>query len=113
MIDFVYLQVKGNVSVGGLNVQKWDSDLLRSRLGVILADVCSTSNAAKLYSGLSLEEILDPTNGGGGNNAVGAYHRGHDSKKEKDAIMVALKVRRRTCNVPFTPFLFGMSKVLI
>jgi len=86
------IPVKGNVSVGGLNVQKWESDLLRSRLGVILTDVCSTSNAAKLYSGLTIEEILDPTNGGGGNNAVGAYHRGRDSKKEKDAIMVALKM---------------------
>ena len=87
------IPVRGSVSVGGLNIEHWDKDELKSRLGLVLSDVSSLSNIAKLYSGQTLEEILDPTS-----NGMGAYHRNHDPKKTKDSITTALKVCLLCCN---------------
>lgn len=82
------IPVKGKVSVGGLDVQKWDRDVLQSKLGLVLSDVSSNSDSAKLYSGMSIEEILDPTSGRG----TGAFRGSHDSKKSEDSVKVALQV---------------------
>ena len=82
------IPVKGKVSVGGLDVQMWDRDILRSKLGLVLSDVSSTSDTAKIYSGMSIDEILDPTNG----SDTSAFRGNHDSKKAADSIKVALQV---------------------
>ena len=82
------IPVKGKISVGGLDVNRWDREVLKSRLGLILSDMSSATSFSKVYSGMTLEEILDPTSGEG----LGAFHRNHDSRKASESIKLAVKV---------------------
>lgn len=54
-------RVRGSVAVGGLDVSKWDSRQLRRRLGISVHDVRSVIDTAHILTGLSLDEILDPS----------------------------------------------------
>jgi len=56
-------KVRGAVSIGGVDVGKWDPNQLRKRVGIMLHDVRTTSDLAQALSGLTLEEILDPNDG--------------------------------------------------
>ena len=51
---------RGNVSVGGIDVTQWDRNELKKRVGLFLSDIRTLANTADLWSGLSLEEILEP-----------------------------------------------------
>lgn len=82
------IPVKGKISVGGLDVNRWDREVLKSRLGLILSDMSSATSFSKVYSGMTLEEILDPTSGEG----LGAFHRNHDSRKARESIKLAVKI---------------------
>eukprot|EP00797_Seminavis_robusta_P030531 Sro63_g036010.2 (988) ;mRNA; f:114227-117190 len=53
-------KVRGNIFVGGIDVAQWDKSLLRKRLGLCLTDVTSLALRASMWSGLSLEEIMEP-----------------------------------------------------
>eukprot|EP00977_Amphora_coffeiformis_P015977 scaffold4833_cov233-Amphora_coffeaeformis.AAC.12 len=54
---------RGSITLGGLDVAKWDGSSLRKRVGVILNDVRTCSDKAKILSGLTMEEILEPFDG--------------------------------------------------
>ena len=58
--------VRGQINVGGVDVTRWDKKKLKRNLGLVLNDVRTLSDTAELFSGLTLLEILDPTNGSGG-----------------------------------------------
>jgi hypothetical protein len=62
---------------------------MKKRLGLVLNDVRSVSDTAVLFSGLTLEEILEPLDG--------VHHPGEShmlSTQEKSAMNTALQVRR-------------------
>jgi ABC-type multidrug transport system fused ATPase/permease subunit len=81
------VKVRGNVSVGGLDVTKWDSNQLRKRVGIILNDVRSVSDTAQILTGLSMEEILDPRDG------LRNLDPSHNlDSNERSSIMLALKL---------------------
>jgi len=80
-------RVRGSISVAGLEVSKWDNNLLKRRLGVSLSDVRSVSDTAQILSGLSLEEILDPCDGL--RNLDPTHNPG---PSEKSAMMLGLKL---------------------
>jgi len=83
-------KVRGFVGVGGVENSKWDKSMLRRRLGVLLSDVRTVADAANLYSGCSLEEILEPVDGlrvSDGERKLGA--------SERASILLALKVRTK------------------
>lgn len=56
-------KVRGSISLGGLDVSKWDRGQLKRRVGLVLNDVRTVSDTAELVSGLTLEEILEPMDG--------------------------------------------------
>ena len=56
-------KVRGVVSLGGMEVTRWDNALLKKRIGLVLNDVRTVADFAEFLSGLTLEEILDPTDG--------------------------------------------------
>ena len=56
-------KVRGTITLGGLDVTKWDNRQLQNRLGLLLNDVRTISDFGQVLSGLSLEEILEPTGG--------------------------------------------------
>ena len=58
--------VRGQINVGGVDITRWDKKKLKRNLGLVLNDVRTLSDTAELFSGLTLQEILDPTNGSGG-----------------------------------------------
>lgn len=80
-------RVRGSISVAGMEVTKWDNNMLKRRLGVFLNDVRSISDTAQMLSGLSLEEILDPCDGL--RNLDPSHNPG---SAEKSAMMLALKL---------------------
>jgi ABC-type multidrug transport system fused ATPase/permease subunit len=80
-------KVRGAVYFGGLESSKWSRSQLKSRAGVILNDIRSTSDFAQVSSGLTLEEILEPIDGlrlGQGPHATGS--------NEKASMLLALKM---------------------
>jgi ABC-type multidrug transport system fused ATPase/permease subunit len=80
-------KVRGLVSVGGLEVSKWDNRQLKGRVGIALNDVRSMSDTAQILSGLSLEEILDPCTG------IRNLDLSHSpGPNERAVMMLALKV---------------------
>ena len=82
-------RVRGSVTFGGVDVSKWDRCQIKKRLGLVLNDVRSVSDTAVLFSGLTLEEILEPLDG--------VHHPGEShmlSTQEKSAMNTALQVRR-------------------
>jgi len=77
--------VRGFVAVGGLDGSKWDKASLKRRLGILLSDVCTLGDTASIFSGWTLEEILEPVDG------VQPYPRTLTSS-EKSAVRLGLKV---------------------
>jgi ABC-type protease/lipase transport system fused ATPase/permease subunit len=83
-------RVRGSITFGGVDVTKWDRGQIKKRLGLVLNDVRSVSATADLFSGLTLEEILEPLDG--------VHQPGEPhilSTQEKNAMGAALQVRRR------------------
>ena len=80
-------QVRGTVSVGGVDVSKWDRSLLKRRLGLWLTDVRTVADMANTVSGNSLEEILEPIDGLA---SIGPSHK--ITSSEKAAILLGLKI---------------------
>lgn len=78
---------RGSVSIGGIDIGKWDHNQLRRRVGLLLNDVNTLSNYAGIASGLSLEEILEP--GDGRKVTVPTHTLG---AKEKSCMVRALKI---------------------
>jgi ABC-type multidrug transport system fused ATPase/permease subunit len=56
-------RVRGSISLGGLDVGKWDKTQLKKRVGLMLNDVRTAADSAQVLSGLTLEEILEPSDG--------------------------------------------------
>lgn len=52
---------RGNISVGGVDAQKWNSPELKGKIGIMLNDVRTLSDMSQLHSGMSLEDVLTPT----------------------------------------------------
>ena len=78
---------RGSVTLGGLDVTKWDAPSLQNRVGVLLRDACSTTAMAEVLSGMSLEEILDPYDG---LQSVGPSHS--PTRGERACISQALHI---------------------
>jgi len=57
------IKVRGNISIGGVDVTKWDPNQLRKRVGLMLNDVRTSADLSQIFSGLTIEEILDPSDG--------------------------------------------------
>ena len=53
-------QARGLVSIDGVDVTMWNEVQLKRKVGVLLNDIRTLADTAQLYSGLSLETILDP-----------------------------------------------------
>jgi ATP-binding cassette, subfamily B, bacterial len=80
-------KVRGSVSVGGVDVSKWDRSMLKRRLGLWLSDVRTIADLANTVSGNSLEEILEPIDG------IDSINPSHKiTASEKAAIILALKI---------------------
>ncbi len=80
-------KVRGFVGIGGVESAKWDKTVLKRRLGVLLSDVRTVADTASLYSGWSMEEILEPVDG------LRLAHADHKlSSSEKSSMLLALKV---------------------
>jgi ABC-type multidrug transport system fused ATPase/permease subunit len=78
---------RGSISLGGLDISKWDGNSLRKRAGVVLNDVRTCSDMAMVLSGLTMEEILDPTDG------FGNLDPSHSpSQAERQSITKALQI---------------------
>lgn len=80
-------KVRGSISVGGVDVTKWDNGQLKHRLGIFLNDVRSVCDTAQILTGMSLEEILDPSPG------IRNLDTSHSAgPSERAAMMLALKI---------------------
>ena len=80
-------RVRGSVSIAGLEVSKWNNNMLKRKLGLFLSGVRSISDTAQVLSGLSLEEILAPCDG------LRTLDPSHNpGPAEKSAMMMALKL---------------------
>ena len=86
-------KVRGLIAIGGLDVAKWDRKMLKRRLGVFLSDVRMVADSASLFSGWTMEEILEPVDGLRSSNGD-PMHRTY-TKAEKSAMILALKVRQK------------------
>jgi ABC-type uncharacterized transport system ATPase subunit len=75
--------VRGQINIGGVDATRWDKKRLKRNLALVLNDVRTLSDTAELFSGLTLQEILDPTNGSGGG----------PGSPSQNAIQVAMQVR--------------------
>jgi len=82
-------KVRGLIAIGGLDVAKWDRKMLKRRLGVFLSDVRMVADSASLFSGWTMEEILEPVDGIRSSN--NDMHRTY-TKAEKSAMILALKI---------------------
>jgi ABC-type multidrug transport system fused ATPase/permease subunit len=77
--------VRGSIKVAGVDLSKWDRNQLQRRVGVWLNDVRTVSDYASLFTGCTLEEILEPIPlVGGASRQTGA--------KEKSALALAMKI---------------------
>mmetsp|Transcript_7394 Transcript_7394/g.14000 ORF Transcript_7394/g.14000 Transcript_7394/m.14000 type:complete len:1388 (+) Transcript_7394:157-4320(+) len=52
---------RGNIAIGGIETQKWNTLELKRKIGIMLNDARTISDMSQLYSGLSLGDILRPT----------------------------------------------------
>jgi ABC-type multidrug transport system fused ATPase/permease subunit len=80
-------RVRGNIRVAGIEVNKWDHKLLQKKVWPVLHDVRSMSDFAQILSGMSLEEILEPS---GGISYLELSHR--PGPNERATMMLALKL---------------------
>ena len=78
---------RGNVSVGGIDVAKWDRNELKKRVSLSLSDIRALAKTADLWSGLSLEEILEP---GDPQRITDPTHV--SGAREKSCMLQALKI---------------------
>ena len=53
--------VRGSISLGGTDINRWEGALLNRKVGIVLNDVRTVADQASLLSGMSLGEILDPS----------------------------------------------------
>jgi len=53
---------RGTVSIGGVDVTKWDKMQLKQKVGILLNDIRTLADTSHLFSGLTLKEILEPIN---------------------------------------------------
>uniref|UniRef100_A0A7S4AKX4 ABC transporter domain-containing protein n=1 Tax=Pseudo-nitzschia australis TaxID=44445 RepID=A0A7S4AKX4_9STRA len=83
-------KVRGFISVGGLEISKWNRKMLKRRLGVLLSDVRVIADSASLFSGWTMEEILEPIDGVRSSNND-SLQRTYTSA-EKSAMLLALKL---------------------
>jgi hypothetical protein len=80
-------KVRGLISMGGVDVTKWDRGQLKRRLGLVLNDVRTVADSAELLSGLTLEEILEPS------DALQVVDPSHTAgANERNSMILALKV---------------------
>ena len=79
-------RVRGTVNFGGLDASKWDKGLLKKRVGVFLNDVRSVADISRVLSGLTLEEILEPS----GPRTIDPAH--NPGSGERSAMILALKI---------------------
>jgi ABC-type multidrug transport system fused ATPase/permease subunit len=100
-------KVRGSISLGGIDIAKWDRNLVRRRLGVLLSDVRTVADMANLFSGLTLEEILEPVDFSKGINPSHKLNPG-----EKSAMVLALKVSRIDSLPLFLSLYWGMTNRL-
>jgi ABC-type multidrug transport system fused ATPase/permease subunit len=85
-------KVRGYIAVGGLEASKWDRRMLKRRLGVLLSDVRMTADSASLFSGWTMEEILEPVDPQRSQGQINPLQRKLTSG-EKSSMLLALKVR--------------------
>lgn len=83
-------KVRGFISVGNLEVSKWNRKMLKRRLGILLSDVRMVADSASLFSGWTMEEILEPVDGLRTSNADSLQRK--YTAAEKSAMMLALKI---------------------
>jgi len=79
------MMVRGNVSIGGMNVAKWDMLRLRRRLGIVLNDVRTVADYSYFHSGSSLNDILKP--------------RAREKVPEIDAVKYAMEISGLSSNL--------------
>ena len=82
-------KVRGYIAIGGLEVSKWNRKMLKRRLGILLSDVRMVADSASLFSGWTMEEILEPVDGLRCNDD--SLQRTFSSA-EKSAMLLSLKV---------------------
>ena len=86
------IKVRGYIAICGLELSKWDHKMLKRRLGILLSDVRMIADSASLFSGWTMEEILEPVDGLQNNNN-NPMERSLSSA-EKSSMLLALKVCR-------------------
>jgi len=69
------VQVRGSISLGGMDVTQWDRKKLRRSVGFVLNDIRTLSDMAQLLSGCTLEEILEPDTSGMNGSTYGSTSR--------------------------------------
>jgi len=80
-------RVRGAITLGGLDVSKWDRPQLKKRLGVVLNDVRTVADMARVFGGVALEEILEPVDG-----LKSADPSHQPGAREKAAVHLGLKI---------------------
>ena len=80
-------KVRGNISFGGIDITQWDQVELKKRVGIFLNDVRTMADKADMWSGMSVEEILEP---GDGLKAIDPTHS--SGATEKACMVLALKI---------------------
>jgi len=83
-------KVRGLIAIGGLDVTKWNPKILKRRVGIFLSDVRMVADSASLFSGWTMEEILEPVDALRSVNSD-SLQRTY-TKAEKSAMLSALKV---------------------
>jgi len=79
--------VRGTVSFAGIDTGRWDKPQLNRRLGLLLNDVRTVADSAKVLSGLSLEELLEPS------SEMRVLDPAHvPSSSERSSMILALKI---------------------
>jgi len=84
-------KVRGYIAVGGLEASKWDRRMLKRRLGILLSDVRMTADSASLFSGWTMEEILEPVDAPRTNSQSDPLQR-KLTQGEKSSMLLALKI---------------------
>lgn len=73
--------VRGEINVAGVDLSKWDRNQLQKRVGVFLNDIRTDCDYASLYSGCTLDEIIEPV-----------PPSGRIGPKERNAVTLAMKI---------------------
>lgn len=73
---------RGNISIAGVEIAKWDRKVLQKRVGLFLNDIRTVPDYASLMSGCTLEEIIEPISSVSGQSGA----------KERNSMTVAVKI---------------------